>query len=130
MTSGLIFFACATTWISRCSLATILAIFFLIRSESRAPCQREVRMRLPVKVHQWQTQPQRFQRRPDQSTCFLHSPWSARENPSQDLGFPVKPGNDAKGQGDLTRTRKLVQTTQNPEVERQENAQSSDSCKQ
>ena len=37
---------------SRCFLATISAIFFLIRSESRAPCQRKVRMRLPVKVHQ------------------------------------------------------------------------------
>ena len=65
----------------------------------------------------------------------LHSPWSARENPSQDLGCPVNLENDDKGQGDLTRTRKLVQTTQNPEVElsqvkRQENAQSSDSWKQ
>ena len=48
----------------------------------------------------------------------LHSPWSARENPSQNLGYPVNPRNDDKGQGDLTRTRKLVQTTQNPEVER------------
>ena len=64
---------------------------------------------------------------------ILHSPWSARENPSQNLGYPVDPGNDDKGQGDLTRTRKLVPP--NPEVERsqvkrQENAQSSDSWKQ
>ena len=42
----------------------------------------------------------------------LRSLWSARENPSQDLGYPVNLGNDDKGQGDLTRTRKLVQTTQ------------------
>ena len=65
----------------------------------------------------------------------LHSPWSAREISSQNLGYPVNPVNDDKGQGDLTRTRKLVQTTQNPEVERsqvkrQENAQRSDSWKQ
>ena len=48
----------------------------------------------------------------------LHSPWSARETLSQNLGYPVSPGNTDEGQGDLTRTRKLVQTTQNPEVER------------
>ena len=65
----------------------------------------------------------------------LDSPWSAIENPSQDLGFPVNLVNDGKGQDDLTRTRKPVQTTQNPEVERsqvkrQEIAQSSDSLKQ
>ena len=56
----------------------------------------------------------------------LHSPWNARANPSQDLGNSVNPGKDDKGH--LTRTRKLEQTTQNPEVERsqvvrQENAQ-------
>ena len=56
---------------SRCFLATFLAIFFLIRSESRAPCQRKVRMRLPVKVHQWQSQNQRIQQRRDQSTFFF-----------------------------------------------------------
>ena len=48
---------------------------------------------------------------------------------------PVNPVNDDKGKGDLIRTRKLVQTAQNLEVERsqvkrQENAQSSDSWKQ
>ena len=64
---------------------------------------------------------------------ILHSPWSTRENPSQNLGCPVNPENDDKGQGDLTCTRKLV--PQNPEVERsqvkrQENAQCSDSWKQ
>ena len=48
----------------------------------------------------------------------LHSPWSARETLSQNLGYPVNTENDDEGQGDLTRTRKLVQTTQNPEVER------------
>ena len=39
-----------------------LASFFLIRSESRAPCQREVRI--------WQSQNKRFQRRWDQWTWF------------------------------------------------------------
>ena len=63
----------------------------------------------------------------------LRSPWSAMENPPQDLVYPVNPGND-EGQGDHTSTRRLVRTTQNPEVERsqvrrQENAQSSDSWK-
>ena len=53
----------------------------------------------------------------------------------QDLGYPVNPVNDDEGQGDHTVTRRLVRTTQNPEVERsqvrrQENAQSSDSRKQ
>ena len=66
---------------------------------------------------------------------FFHSPWSARENPSQDLGSPVNQRTDDQGQGDLTRARKLVQFTRNPEVDRsqvkrRENAQSSDSWKQ
>ena len=65
----------------------------------------------------------------------LRSPWSARENPPQDLGYPFNPVNVAEGQGDHTSTRTHVRTTQNPEVERslvrrQESAQSSDSWKQ
>ena len=65
----------------------------------------------------------------------LHSPWSAREILPQDLGYLVNPRNDDEGQGDHTCTRRLVRTTQNPEVERsqvrrQENAQNSDSWKQ
>ena len=56
--------------VSRCSLAANSAIFFLIRSESRAPCQREVKKRLPVKVHRWRSQNQWFQRRWDHSTWF------------------------------------------------------------
>ena len=48
----------------------------------------------------------------------LRSPWSARENLPQDLGNPVNPGNVDEGQSDHTNTRNLVQTTQNPEVER------------
>ena len=65
----------------------------------------------------------------------LRSPWSAKENPSQDLGYPVNPGNYDEGQGDHTCIRRLVRTTQHPEVEsslvmRQEKAQNSDSWKQ
>ena len=57
------------------------------------------------------------------------------ENPPQDFGYPVNPGNVVEGQGSQTSTRKLVGTTHNPEVEcsqlrRQENAQNSDSWKQ
>ena len=60
--------------------------------------------------------------------------WSARENPPQDFGYPVKPVNVGEGQSDHTTTKRLVRTTQNPEVERsqvrrQENAQNSDSWK-
>ena len=63
----------------------------------------------------------------------LRSPWSARENPPQDLGYPVNPANVDEGQG--SHTRRFVRTTQNPEVEcsqvrRQEKAQNSDSWKQ
>ena len=42
----------------RCSLAAISAIFFLIRPESRAPCQRKGSKRLPVKVFRWRNQSQ------------------------------------------------------------------------
>ena len=71
VTSGTIFFVCLTSRVSRCSLAAISAIFFLIRSESRAPCQREVKKRLPVKVHsnQW------FQWRRDPSTWCYAARW-------------------------------------------------------
>ena len=65
----------------------------------------------------------------------LRSPWSARENLPQDLGYLVNPGNVDEGQGGHIGTRRLLRTTQNPEVERsqvrrQVNAQSSDSWKQ
>ena len=36
-----------------------------------------------------------------------HSPRSARENPPQDLGYPVNPETVDEGQGDHTSTRKL-----------------------
>ena len=63
------------------------------------------------------------------------SPWSARANPPQDLGYPVNQGNVDEGQGSHTSTRRLLRTTKNPEVERsqakrQKNAQNSDSRKQ
>ena len=45
------------------------------------------------------------------------SPWSARENPPQDLGYPVNPVNVGEGQGCQTGTRKLVRSTQIPEIE-------------
>ena len=64
----------------------------------------------------------------------LRSPWTARENPPQDLGHPVNPVNVDAGQGGQTRKRKLVRT-QSPEVERsqvtrQENSQKSHATKQ
>ena len=46
----------------------------------------------------------------------LRSPWSARENLPQDLGFPVNPGNVDEGQGDHISTRRLVRTTKSPDV--------------
>ena len=45
------------------------------------------------------------------------SPWSARENPPQDLGYPVDTVDADEGQGSQTSSRKLVRTTQSPEVE-------------
>ena len=62
-----------------------------------------------------------------------HTPWSVRENLPQDLGYPVNLGNVDEGQGSQTSTRRLVRTTENPEVERSQvrrRAQSSDSWKQ
>ena len=60
VTNGTIFFVWSTRWVSRFSLAAMSAIFFLIRSESWTSRQREVRMRLPVKVHRWRNQNQFF----------------------------------------------------------------------
>ena len=65
----------------------------------------------------------------------LRSPWSARENPPQDLGYPVDSVNADEGQGSQTGTRKLVRTTQSPQVEsyqvrREEKAQNSNPWKQ
>ena len=72
-------------------------------------------MRLPVKVHQWQSPKPTVPAKAGPINLVLHSPLSARENPSTDLGYPVNMANDDKGQGDLFRTMKLVQSTQNPE---------------
>ena len=106
---GTILFVCSTSWVSRCPVAAISAVFFLIRSKIRAKAR-------PVNL-------------------VLRSPWSARENLPQDLGCLVNPVNVDEGQGDHTSTSRFVRTTQNPEVERsqvrrQENAQNSDSWKQ
>ena len=46
------------------------SFFFLIRSESRAPSQRKVKKRLPVKIHRWRNRNQWFQRRRNQSTLL------------------------------------------------------------
>ena len=64
-----------------------------------------------------------------------HSPWSARENPPQDLRYPVNPEIVEEGQGSQTSTRRFARSTQSPEIEcshvrRQENAEHSDSWKQ
>ena len=73
--SGTTFFVCSTLSISRCSLAAISAIFFLIRPGSRAPCQREGKKRLPVKVHQWRNDSQLFQRRRDRLIWCYTTRW-------------------------------------------------------
>ena len=70
VTNGIIIFVCSTWWVYRCSLAAISVIFFRIRSESRAPCQKEVKKRLQVKAHQWQNQSQWYRRRRDHSTWY------------------------------------------------------------
>ena len=73
--------------------------------------------------------------KPKPVNLVLRSLWSAMENPPQDLGYPVNPGNVDEGQGDQTSARRLVRTTQSPDIEcsqvrRQGNAQNSDSWKQ
>ncbi len=42
VTNEIVFFVCSASWVSRFSLAVISVIFFLIRSESRASCQKDV----------------------------------------------------------------------------------------
>ena len=46
----------------------------------------------------------------------LRSPWSARENPPQDLGYLVNPSNVDEGQGSHSSTRRQVRGTQMPEI--------------
>ena len=64
----------------------------------------------------------------------LRSPWSARENPPQDLRHPVNPVNVDEGQVRQTSTRKRARSTQSQEVEFSSeatgNTQHSDSWKQ
>ena len=76
--------------------------FFLIRSESRAPCQREVKKRLPLKVHSWRSPNHWFQRRRDPSTWCYAARGAPRENPPQYLGYPVNPESVDEGQGGLS----------------------------
>ena len=56
----------------------------------------------------------------------VRSPWSARENPPQDLGYLVNPVNVDEGQGSHTGTPEFECS----QVRRQENVQNSDSWKQ
>ena len=65
VTNGIIFFVGSTLWVSRCSLAAISVIFFLIRLESGAPWQKVVKRRFQVKAHQWQSRNEQFRRRRD-----------------------------------------------------------------
>ena len=129
------FSICSTSWISRCPLAAISAIFFLNRSESRVPCQREVKKRLPVNLHRWRNQNQWFQRRRGPSTwCYaahgarvkiLRRIWDIRSIRSLSMKDEVI----ILAQGDQ------YGPTQNLDVERsqvrrQENVHNSDSWKQ
>ena len=88
-----------------------------------------------LNLHRWRNQNQWFQRRRDQSTwCYaargargkiLCRIWDTRSIQGMSM----------KDKGSQTSTRRLVRTTQSPEIEcsqerRQENAQNSDSWKQ
>ena len=105
MTSGTIFFVCSTSWVSRCSLAAISSIFFLIRSESRAPCQREGKKRLPVKAHRWRNRSQWFRRMRDPLIWCHTARWVRGKI------FRI-----ISGQGSQSSTRKLVRAV-NPRTE-------------
>ena len=117
--SGIIFFVCETLRICRCFLAAISTIFFLIRPESKAPCQWEGKKWLPVKVHRWQNQSHWFRRRRDPLI------WWCAASP-QDLRDPVNPVNVDEERGGLTGSGKPVRTnpSQDPieysQVRRQE----------
>ena len=65
----------------------------------------------------------------------LRSPWSTRENPPQNFGKSGRPRGMSMRDNVVKQTRKLVQTTQSPEVEyspvrRQERAEHSNPWKQ
>ena len=92
-------------------------IFFVIRSESRAPCQKEVKKRLPVKVHRWRSQKPMVPGKAKPVNLVLRSPWSAREYLPQDLGYAVNPVNVDELQVDHIRTRRFVRAA-TPRTER------------
>ena len=91
---------------------------FLSDPIGKQSAMSKVKKRLPVNVHRWRNQQKPMvpaKARP--VNMVLSSPWSARENPPQDLGNLVNPGNVDDGQGSQTGTRRLVRATQNSEIE-------------
>ena len=114
---------------SRCFLAAISAIFFLIRSENRVPCQREAKKRLPVKVHRWRNQNLWYPAKRRPLNLVSRSPWT-ENNSSQNLVYLVIPGNGderkgleiASGNSFHNASKSVVGYSQ---VSRQENAQNS-----
>ena len=101
------------------------SIFFLIRSESRAPCQKEVKRRLQLKAQQLRNESLWYQWKRDKSTWY-HAARGAR-NSSQNLEYLVNPVSADERNEVETATRKPMQTASKTEVgysqvSRQENA--------
>ena len=83
--NGITFFVCSTVWVSLCVLVAISKAFSLtIRLESRAPCQKEVKRRLRMKVlqrrkreHVW-WRASKWVRKSLHEVCDLWSIWECR----------------------------------------------------
>ena len=119
--SGIIFFVCAT--------------IFLIRPESRVACQREDKKWLPVKVGSPMAKARPMNSAVAKSRpthLVLHSPLSARKNPSQDLSDPVNPRNvdEERGGHSTSADNPSQDAIEHSQVRRQENTQHADFWKQ
>ena len=103
-----------------------LSEFLSDRSQSRAPCQKEVNRRLQEKAHQWQNRSLRYRRKRDKSTWY-HAARGARKTLHRIWGIWSNPGNfDEEKEVEIV-TGKPVQTASKSEVgysqvSRQENA--------
>ena len=110
--------------------------FSLIRRESRAPCQREGKKRLPVKIHQWRNQKAMIPAKARPINLVMRSPWvrgkpSARsERPSQSGEFRWRRARRSEWLRKPVRTDPSQDPTDCSQMRRQENTEHADSWKQ
>ena len=72
--------------------------FLSVPFGKQSSCQREVKNRLPSEGSPMAKRKPIFPAKARLVNLVLRSAWSARENPPQDLGYPVNPGNVDEGQ--------------------------------